>query len=238
MSDANQAANPVYDSIVSAVNSAWNDDSENSHKAVLLSSLGKKLKDEFGDYSAHFPKGIKEFLRTWPLVQLVQHPEIKEKIGLIPAGEPLPKDIASLFQKAGERRAPTYPISYDQDFWNAFFKPIRSTRHVVFDEYGRLKVLDDAQCAPSGAYEIEKSDLLPSDQATPVTQKVALTHEQINKWLVKNSLDASQFARKHVTRSAEHQDRLASLKHAFEKISDADKARILIPLDVILKILS
>lgn len=58
MSDANQAANPVYDSIVSAVNSAWNDDSENSHKAVLLSSLGKKLKDEFGDYSAHFPKGI------------------------------------------------------------------------------------------------------------------------------------------------------------------------------------
>lgn len=238
MLEANQGENPVHDFIVGAVRLAWDDTNDGPHKAMLLSALGTKLKNEFGDYSADFPKGIKEFLRTWPLVQMVQHPEINEKIGLIPAGEPLPKDLASLFQRAGERHASTFPISYDQDFWNAFFKPIQSTRHVVIGENGQLQILDDTPHAQGGAYEITKNDIVAPDQAMPMAEKVAATRERINNWLAKNSLDASQFLRKHVARATGSQDRLISLKHAFEKISDGDRARILIPLDIILKIIS
>lgn len=230
--------NPVHDFIVRAVRSAWGDTNDGPHKVILLSTLGTKLKNEFGDYSADFPNGIKEFLRTWPLVQMVQHPEISEKIGLIPAGEPLPKDIASLFQKAGETHATNFPISYDQDFWNAFFKPIQSTRHVVIGGNGQFQILDDTAQVPQGAYEITKSDILAPDQSMSMAEKVAGTRNRINDWLAKNSLDSSQFLRKHFTKTVVTQDRLISLKHAFEKVSDEDRARILIPLDIILKIMS
>jgi hypothetical protein len=238
MPEASEDKNPVHDFIVSAVQSAWNDAPDGARKAMLLSALGTKLKNEFGDYSADFPKGIKEFLRTWPLVQMVQHPVIKEKIGLVPAGEPLPKDVASLFQNAGERQASPPTISYDQDFWNAFYKPIQSTRHVVIGDNGQIQVLNDAASAPEGSYEITKNDIVNPEQAMSMAEKVAATRERINKWLEKNSLDASQFLRKHVVRTTGHQDRLSSLKHAFEKISDSDRSRVLIPLDIILKIVS
>ncbi|MFZ4689066.1 MAG: hypothetical protein ACOYLS_07500 [Polymorphobacter sp.] len=238
MSEAIQGENSVHDFIVGAVQSAWDDSQGGPHKAMLLSALGTKLKNEFGDYSADFPKGIKEFLRTWPLVQMVQHPDIKEKIGLIPAGEPLPKDLSSLFPKAGERHSSSMPISYDQDFWNAFFKPIQSTRYVVIGDNQPLQILNDAAEAPPGAYEITKSDILTPDQTMPIAEKVVATGERINKWLEKNSLDASQFFRKQVSRTIFPQDRLTSLKYAFENISDEDRSRVYIPLDIILKIIS
>jgi hypothetical protein len=238
VSEAIQGENPMHEFIVGAVQSAWDDPQGGPHKAMLLSALGTKLKNEFGDYSADFPKGIKEFLRTWPLVQMVQHPNIKEKIGLIPAGKPLPKDLASLFPKAGERHGSSVPISYDQDFWNAFFKPIQSTRYVVLGDNQPLQILNDAAEAPPGAYEITKSDILAPDHTMPIAEKVVATGERINKWLEKNSLDASQFFRRHVARTIFPQDRLTSLKYAFENISDEDRSRIYIPLDIMLKIIS
>ena len=238
VSEAIQGENPVHGFIVGAVRSTWDDSPGSPNKAMLLSALGTKLKNEFGDYSAEFPKGIKEFLRTWPLVQMVQHPDIKEKIGLIPVGEPLPKDVAGLFPKAGERHSSSMPISYNQDFWNAFFRPIRSTRYVVVGENQPLQILNDAAEAPPGAYEITKSDILPPDQNMPITEKVVATGEQINKWLEKNSLDASIFARNEFTIRMVPQDRLNSLKYVFEKISDEDRSRIFIQLDIILKIVS
>ncbi|MEG3143759.1 hypothetical protein U1839_03755 [Sphingomonas sp. RT2P30] len=238
MPEADQGTNPVHDFIVSAVKTAWDDTQDGSHKAMLLSALGTKLKNEFANYSTEFPKGIKEFLRTWPVVQMVQHPEIVEKIGLVPSGELLPDDLASLFQKAGERRSSGSPISYDQDFWNAFFKPIHSTRHVVIGENGQLQILNDVAPAPRGAYEITKNDIVAPDQVMPMSEKVAATRERIDNWLAKNNLGASRFLRKHVARATISHDRIASLKHAFENISDGDRSRITIPLDIILKILS
>lgn len=229
--------NSIHDFIVNAVQTAWEVPNGGSHKAMLLSALGMKLKMEFGDYSAKFPKGIKEFLRTWPLVQLVQHPEINEKIGLIPAGESLPQDITTLFQNASESNAANIPISYNQDFWNAFFKPIQLTRHVVINENGQLDILNDAANVPQGAYEISKGDIFSSDHAIPTSEKVSGTHDRINSWLAKNSLEASQFLRKHAASKTYSPDSLISLKRAFEKISDGDRARILIPLDIVLKMM-
>jgi hypothetical protein len=238
MPDVEPRQNPVHEFIVRAVQSAWNATHDGEHKAMLLSALGSKLKSEFGDYSAEFPKGIKEFLRTWPLVQVVEHPEIKEKIGLVPAGERLPADVTVLFQKAGARHSPTSIISYEQAFWNAFFKPIQSTRYVVLQDNGQVEILDDAAQIPDGSYEITKDDVFTPDPATPMEEKVAATREKIDSWLARNSLDRSQFFRKHATKPASSPARLDSLKHAFEKISDADRSRVLIPLDILLKIIS
>lgn len=228
----------MHDFIVSAVQSAWNETHDGAHKAMLLSALGSRLKREFGDYSAEFPKGIKEFLRTWPLVQVIQHPEIKEKIGLVPAGEPLPADLTTLFQKAGARHPSPSMISYEQEFWNAFFKPIQSTRYVVIEDNGQVQILDDAVQIPKGSYEITKDDLFIPNPAMPMDEKVAATREKIDVWLARNTLDRSQFFRRHPTKSSSSPARLDSLKHAFEKIPDEDRSRILIPLDILLKIIS
>lgn len=238
MPDVSQAEESVHAFIVGSVQTAWDGSDEIQHKAMLLSSLGTKLKNAFGEYGTYFPKGLKEFLRTWPLVQLVQHPEIKEKIGLIPAGEPLPRDVATLFEKAGDKHVSKIPISYNQDFWNAFFKPIGSCRYVIVGENGLLQILDDVADVPDGAYEIAKSDIIAPDHATPTTEKIVATRERIDSWISKNSLEASLFFKKSAPTATNSHDKLIHLKRAFDKISDEDRKRVLIPLDIILKIIS
>lgn len=238
MTEAGENKNPVHEFMVNAVQTAWSDTPDGVRRAMLLSTLGTKLKNEFGDYRAHFPKGIKEFLRTWPLVQMVQHPQIREKIALVPAGEQLPDDVTRLFENVGERRGSSEAVSYDQRFWNAFYKPIRSSRHVAFGADGKVQILEDANALPEVAYEITKDDILSPEQTLSVPEKVEATRDRISNWLQKNSLDRSRFLRMPADRTENHRDRLVSLKHAFERISDADRSRISIPLDILLKILS
>lgn len=237
MSEPTAQEKPIYEFMRKFVQSSW-DDPNSYHKAVLLSNLGTKLKNEFGDYNAYFPKGLKDFLRTWPVLQLVQHPNVKEKIGLIPGDATIPENIISLFQGAGEKKPSFNSIIYNQDFWDAFFKPIILNRYVIFEENGRPKILNDVNQPPSGAYQIETSDVVAVDPATPVVERVAATREHLQKWLAKHSLDPEKFLRKNTTKTTELQDRLTHLKQAFEKISDEDRARILIPLDIIFKIMS
>ena len=70
----------IQNFIVALVKERWDE----TQKVLLLSDLGFALKKNFGDLKEVMPRGIKEYLREWPIVQKLEYPGISEKILLIP----------------------------------------------------------------------------------------------------------------------------------------------------------
>ncbi|MBF7015656.1 hypothetical protein QUC32_28700 (plasmid) [Novosphingobium resinovorum] len=221
--------------IIDAVEEHWN----KNQRAFLLSTLGSILKRQFGDTSALFPKGLKDFLREWPVVALVQHPDVQEKTGLIPATVPIPDDISALFAKGHPHLSEPNRVSYVQAFWDAFHTPIEAPRFVSIKTGGFFEIVDGKPDANDVNYEITAADIAPTNFQQPMAEKVAATQEKISAWLARHSLDHSTFARKRSPRD----NRIVSsstdmLKQVFSKLSHHDQARISIPLDIVLKLIS
>ncbi|URK88560.1 hypothetical protein LP421_15990 [Rhizobium sp. RCAM05350] len=104
--------------IVDRVREHWDD----FQRAYLLSNMGYAIKREFAESAVAMPKGLKDFLRQWPIVAEVSYPGIAEKVGLVPLGVELPEDIRVLFKPKDVRDEKT-PV-YEDAFWDAFINPI------------------------------------------------------------------------------------------------------------------
>lgn len=234
MSNTNTDRRAIEAFIIKTVESYWND----HQRAYLLSSLGTLLKREFDDTAIFFPKGVKDFLREWPLVQLVQHPEINEKTGLIPANVPVPKDIPALFIKGKFVSPKELHVSYVQHFWNAFFQPLEKARYVSVAKDGSFDITENEPDSEKQNYEITAADIVPDDPSIPMQDKVSATRDKIKSWLSRNSLDATQFAR-NISRKGERlpTNNMEMLKQVFSKLSQHDQSRISIPVDIILKLM-
>lgn len=222
--------------IIDLVQERW----EKTQKALLLSDLGFALKKTFGDARDVVPRGIKEYLREWPIVQKIEYPGISEKIGLIPNEVSIPDDVTSLFfTKTGREPVEKRPI-YKNEFWRAFITPIEDRRYIIIDAdetfiVSSEKIANDL----NQAYEIKKSDLPSFPEGTSIPLKAEETYKSIAAWIARNNLGAEIFlkhSRPSIKRSAEN--RLLSLSEVFGDLSIEDQARINIPLDILLKLLS
>lgn len=213
----------------------WDD----QETVCYFSALGVKVKHDVPESLQVLAIGLHNFLRQNPIVQVIQYPGIDQKIGAVPLSVTLPQDLTKLFEKKRPVYSSTSRAYYDQEFWDAFIKPIEKTsRYVCIDQDGGVTISDDeitgseVQC-----YEVFQQDLTDNSAIGPISERVASTHGAINSWLEKHSLDRESFApRKKIKLGTAANPRLVEFLSAFDGISHEDLTRIEIPLDILVKL--
>lgn len=209
------------------------------HSAVCyLSSLGFRLKHDLPESQSVILDGLHEYLRRNPVVTVVKHPDVYEKIGAVPLSVSVPDSPEELF---GQKRKPATVdrnASYSQSFWDAFFKPIDGgARFVCLDADGKVEVSDGHNGEPEkNCYKILPEDLTSKLQGATISDRVAATHEAINSWLSKNSLQQELFSAPKKSFKHGSGNRLQAFFSAFEGIPERDLSRIQIPLDILVKL--
>ena len=214
---------------------------KSTQSVCYLSSIGVYLNGRLPESRAILSRGLREFLRQNPVVQVVQFPGIEQKIGAVPLSVALPDDIRGLFSRQKKISFAQGRNVYSQDFWNAFIRPIAGLpRYVLIDEIKGISIRDGSADDEGGeVYEITPQDLTTSFPDGPVADKVDATHSAIDSWLEKHSLEPGIFLR---PRRQKHDvtvdDRLMRFIAAFEGLPREDLARIRIPLDILIKLSS
>jgi hypothetical protein len=226
----------VRDFIVNFVEAHW----ARQGTVCYLSALGLRLKREIPNCIEVISDGLAEYLRQNPIVQVVQYPEIKQKIGAVPLEAKLPTDVRLLFSGGAAQSKDLQKFSYRQDFWSTFAKPLDVDKITVHVSEG-----DDVQISkgqtmidPVGkCYYINQLDLPQIKADSTVNEKVLQTNEAINIWLDTNSLDRRLFSKDLGYRAGVRgESRMNVLLDALKSLSQSDQARISIPLDIILKL--
>jgi len=211
-----------------------------NHESVCyLSSLGVHVKREVPESRSVLSEGLREFLRQNPIVQVVQFPGVKQKIGAVPLSVRLPEDIRELFEKKDSAFALKSETSYIQEFWDAFIRPIDAEpRFVCIDTDGDVQIGEGMTDATYiNCYEVLKQDLTTKVSGGSIADRVAATHSAIDAWLTKHSLDPKVFFLENTRRrDVRKGDRLSAFLDAFDGLSHEDLARIEIPLDILIKL--
>jgi hypothetical protein len=220
--------------IVQQVTNHWNE----TATALLLTSLGSNLKRFYPDYKDIIPDGLQSFISDSQCVQLVAHPEVSQKIGLIPLGVTIPEDPRALFEARQRQRPPT---SFRKDFWEAFHLPTSGRRRfvVIPSGAGRQFEIHDLDTEPAGRfYEITTEDVIVND-GSPLPELVKRKRQSIDRWLARNGLDPAEFSVDSVAPGATPRSATAAAKDIgiLARLEQQDQARILIPLDILVKLL-
>lgn len=209
--------------------------------AHYLSNLGSRLKREFPESQKVITDGLAEFIRRNPVVKVVRHPQINQKIGAVPLSVDVPKQIEELFAKRANSSFNSDEKwgSYEQAFWDAFIKPIDGeVRFVCVDEVG-IVVLDTKPIERKGkCYEIRAEDQTKELTDVTISERVAATHEAINAWLKKNSLGQEMFSAPKQSHNRRVTGQMDEFFEFFGGLPEEDLARISIPLDIIFKLSS
>lgn len=203
-----------------------------------LSKIGAKMKHEVPESRLVLSDGLHEFLRQKPIVRVVQYPGIEQKIGAIPLSVDLPDDVRGLFEAKSSIFSKDFWASYDQDFWDAFIKPIEEgNRFVCVYEDDRFTITDAmSQEAGVRCFEILTQDLTEKSPGGQIVDRVKSTHEAIDVWLEKHSLDKALFTPRRKNHVITGNPKLVDFINAFRGLSHEDLARIEIPLDILVKL--
>ena len=210
-----------------------------TQSVCYLSSIGIYLNVTVPGSRAVLSKGLREFLRQNPVVQVVQFPGVEQKIGAVPLSVSLPDDIKELFSPQKQASFPQSRNVYAQNFWDAFIRPIEGVpRYVVLDESEGVTIREASVAGESGeAYEITPQDLTTRLPDGSIADKVNATHAAISNWLEKHSLEPGPFLRPRRQKQDITVDgRLARFISVFDELSREDLSRISIPLDILVKL--
>ena len=212
---------------------------ENTQSVCYLSSIGVYLNVTLRDSRAVLSKGLREFLRQHPVVQVVQFPGVEQKIGAVPLSVAMPDDIRELFSRQKKTSFAQNRNVYSQEFWSAFIRPIEALpRYVLVDETKGITIRDgSADGEGCEVYEITPQDLTTRLPDGSIADKVDATHSAIDNWLEKHSLEPSVFLRPRRPKQDVAVDgRLVRFIAAFDGLPHEDLSRIKIPLDILVKL--
>jgi hypothetical protein len=213
------------------VQSYW----ETNQRVLLLSTIGSELRKEF-PYSEHMPLGLKEFLSRWPIAQLVQHPTIRQKIGLIPLDVPILADPSKMFATSKVRLGDRLYVS---EFWGAFTESITGRRFIYIDTASPGNILVQDVGGPSpwpSGKEVLPSDLGPLEANMAPAEKGSITREKIQAWLDRHGITPDQVRRLEQSVGRREQSLAEQIGKALLELSQDNQARISIPLDVVLSL--
>lgn len=158
----------VEEFISSLVLSYW----EERKAPYLLSAIGLKARRQFPDFRPPRGDGIREFCRGISTVQIVTHPTIPQKIGLIPATIQVPADVSSLFEHDDTQKP---SIVYEDHFWRAFIDRSVSKRFVCLKNDGGFDVVEsDTKPDFPDCFEITPTDLTAAAPDTPAAERQRL----------------------------------------------------------------
>jgi len=221
--------------------------------ALLLSKLGGPIKREFPNSSTIMEVKFSDFVRSCPGVRIVEHPLIREKIGAVPLGAKTPHNAAELFVDAGPDSGSSSSSSapgpyFSPNFWKAFHTPMNGRRFVIPpDESHPLRIVDREPAEGEHGYEVLESDLTLLPTEVPLTEKVRSVAAKIRAWLARYDLSDQPFRDRIGTRTISREiqspaEMIAksklSLSEALANLHPSEQARISVPLDIVLKMLS
>jgi hypothetical protein len=202
----------------------------------LLSAIGLKARRQFPDFRPPKGDGILEFCRGISTVQIVIHPTIPQKIGLIPATVQVPADVSALFEHNDTQQP---DIVYEDHFWRAFIGRPVSKRFVCLKNDGGFGVVEsDKKPDLLECFEITPADLTTAAPDTPTADKAKITADRIDVWIKRNNLDRSIFEKRRV-RDASRRHSNTALDRFIETVrilQVEDQKRISIPFDLIVKL--
>jgi hypothetical protein len=238
--EQDKLAEEIKQFITKSVSDHW----EVNKSPLLLSSLGLSIRKKFPDFESILQDGLKKYLSLWPIVQIITHPKIIQKIGAIPLGVSLPENIADLFvisQNKESFHRQSFGPSYQQDFWNSFVYDFTGRKYIVINnDNGIWGIQDNSELQDNHvSFEILETDIVRLPRETPKEEKVAEVHKRIVAWLERNSLDRSYFLNKdYVSKPhSSYSDSSRIFEAALSKLGSSDLSRIYVPLDIVKKMI-
>lgn len=230
----------IADWVKSEVEQHW----QQTKSAYLLSRLGYEARQKFPDAPASLPEGIKRFLQDNSIVQIVTHPSIPQKVGAIPFGAELPQDIVSVFSP--EISSTKFQRTrFLPELWRSFYSEIKTKRFALFSgppENPNVRIFDGLEPPPgSESYEIFASDIASTPEEIPMWERASAVESSIKKWALRNNIELKSLLEKSTISSrSEHHPKYAG--HSFplkiSSLDQLDQARIMIPLDLVLKLVA
>lgn len=222
----------VQEFISSLVLSYW----EERKSPLLLSAIGLRARRQFPDFRLPKGDGIRDFCRGISTVQIVTHPTIPQKIGLIPATIQVPADVSILFGHSVDQQV---SVVYQDNFWKAFIEKPVSKRFVCLTNEGGFNIIEsDTMPGVLECFEITADDITSATPGTPIADKARITAGQIDDWIKRNGLERSIFEKRRVKESIRrHVDTaLDRFIEAVRILQIEDQKRISIPVDLIVKL--
>lgn len=141
--------------------------------ACYLSNLGSRLKSDLPESQKVVADGLREYLRRNPIVRVVQHPEVYQKIGAVPLSVDIPDRIEELFAKKATSTSEKQRVSYEQVFWNAFINPIDGEVRIVCVGEEGIEISDgQASEKKEHCYEITSQDLTKELPGSTISERV------------------------------------------------------------------
>ncbi|MDR6820241.1 hypothetical protein J2X76_005438 [Neorhizobium sp. 2083] len=218
--------------IVEKVSYHW----ANTGTAYLLSRLGYEIKRAFPNYLSVMPKGIKNYVREWPSVVQVEFPGVPEKAGLVPLDAKLPADITAAFQSRSDNISKG-PV-YENAFWDAFTRKMEDKRYISLDLDENIVVSEKyPPDSMAKTWELTDNDIIVHPPGTPIPEKVRTTHQKIDEWLSRHEIERTHFLKvrnNHPLRSSSS----SMLEALFSRLSQEEQSRVVIPMDILLKLIA
>jgi hypothetical protein len=189
------------------------------------------------------PDGLQSFILTNNIAQIVSHPDNPVKVGAIPLDVRIPADETELFVP---RKGPRRSINLVTEFWNAFHSPVAGRRFVIIAPDTRhgfiIKDLSSGEPPEGKCYEIGVEDLALND-GSQVSDLVRRKWQKIHAWILRNGLDISTFSVRGNPLGSPEPANISNHPHRrdlgmFSNLEQQDQARILVPLDIIIKLMN
>ncbi len=169
-------------------------------------------------------------------VRIVQNPNSLLEWGVLPSSVDLPSDIGELFVAKASDEADADHLRYARGVWLAFSKPLEAgmTRYLVVGPPARLHDVEAGEMPPSEGYLIDSAliyeaagELLPNEARDEEIES------RIRDWAKSKSIELDLLKSKWVERR-----RKPGMKLIIDLsvLSQSEKSRILIPLDIFEKL--
>jgi hypothetical protein len=208
---------------------------------MLLTSLGIQVRKFFPDSHNIMTDGLRIFISSNNIAQLVIHPENPAKVGAIPIGVHIPDDVSELFIPQRPRRKSVILLP---EFWNAFHLPLKGRRFVLlspnFENGFSIEDLSIGEPDHERYYEIRQDDLA-LNEGQSMNELVQQKWQKITSWISRNNLNIHDFSiskfSQGTQRRQEFHPKSADIG-IFSFLEQQDQARILIPMDILIKIMS
>jgi hypothetical protein len=224
--------------IVEQVTKFWKAES----KALLLSQLGQALTKQGFDLKLdlgglRLAQFIQEKLRDQ--LRLLTSPTDSLVKGLVPVSIEVGEEIGSLFAKSATSSSPKNVIRFDKNLWAAFSRPISDGNVRLVSLSPTIAFRDVPPGTATSADEFHVgSDLIVLYQDIEEDQRVAKIVSNITHWFasIGRDIDAGRAKTRDSRTSGLATGSL--LGAMFDALEEKDIARVVLPLDVVAKLLS
>ncbi|HMO08999.1 MAG TPA: hypothetical protein PKD10_15340 [Paracoccaceae bacterium] len=224
--------------IVSAISSIVADYWVAEHRPLLLSQLPGRLRQHSVEYvreQLHPGKTLKLFIEEnlSGQVRTVQHPTHHEVVGLVPAHV---SDASTLLFKNSEEVSGSLQQEprYYKPIFSAFSKPLTKSKRAleIAGSDSQFHELDQGDDVPADWYEVEHEFVRKPGEAISDIEVGA----RLRRWAEEKKIPHASLIEQ--VKKMRAKDSSAALARVFQAMSISDQQRIMIPLDVVIKIVS